>query len=45
MEVEVIDGAGKGVGQQANGCYHNGLLKGGQELEKLGVHVVGHRAA
>ena len=45
MKVEVIDDADKGVGQRANGCYRNPLLKGGQELEKLEVHVIGHRAA
>ena len=43
MEEEVIDEADESVRQQANGCHRNRVLKGGQELEKLEVHVVGRR--
>jgi hypothetical protein len=45
MEVDVMDDPDKSVGQQANGCYRNHLLKGGQQkyqcqLVAMDVHVI-----
>ncbi len=41
MEVDVMDDADKSVGQQANGCYRNRLLTGGQQkCQWVDVHVI-----